>query len=247
MGGCWERMVRSVKVAMAAVADHTHHPNDEVLETVVLEAESIVNSRPLTYIPVDDANQEALTPNHFLLYGNQGVVQPRTAFSVEGATLRDSWKLTQYLSDLIWKRWVREYLPTLTRRTKWFQPTKPLEPGDVVFVVDENKRNGWLRGRIVKVFQGKDGQVRRAVVQTNDGILSRPAIKLALLDVRPNRQQPGDRSSPELHGRGNVKEQQGSQTMLEAAFAAEKTWPLNTHPKHPAIPIVHVVRTHTVT
>ncbi|XP_062714235.1 uncharacterized protein LOC134291008 [Aedes albopictus] len=38
MGGCWERMVRSVKTAMTAIAEHPRHSSDEVLETVVLEA-----------------------------------------------------------------------------------------------------------------------------------------------------------------------------------------------------------------
>ncbi|XP_062710822.1 uncharacterized protein LOC134288907 [Aedes albopictus] len=94
MGGCWERMVRSVKAAMGAISEHPRHPSDEVLETVVLEAEAIVNSRPLTYVPLDTENQEALTPNHFLLYGSSGVVQPRTSLVADGATLRDSWKLT---------------------------------------------------------------------------------------------------------------------------------------------------------
>ncbi|XP_055623726.1 uncharacterized protein LOC129767128 [Toxorhynchites rutilus septentrionalis] len=76
MGGSWERMVRSVKVAMTAISEHPHHPSDEVLETVALEAESVVNSRPLTYIALDHAEQEALTPNHFMFYGTQGVNQP---------------------------------------------------------------------------------------------------------------------------------------------------------------------------
>ncbi|XP_062703534.1 uncharacterized protein LOC134285986 [Aedes albopictus] len=205
MGGCWERMVRSVKTAMSSIAEYPRHPSDEVLETVILEAEAIINSRPLTFIPLDDADQEALTPNHFLLYGCTGVVQPRSAFMIEGHTLRDSWKLSQYLADQFWRRWVLEYLPTLTRRTKWFKPAKPMEPGDVVYVVDENKRNGWTRGRIKEVLKGKDGQTRKAVLQTKDGMLTRPAVKIALLDVGVDRKQLVDEGSPELHGRGNEK------------------------------------------
>ncbi|XP_058828346.1 uncharacterized protein LOC131688193 [Topomyia yanbarensis] len=168
MGGCWERMVRSVKAAMGGISEHSRHPSDEVLETVVLEAESIVNSRPLTYVPLDNADQEALTPNHFLLYGSSGIVQPRTQLVYDGSALRDSWKLAQHLANEFWKRWVREYLPTLTRRTKWFEHVKPIEAGDVVIVVDENKRNGWLRGRVVEIVRGRDGQVRSAKVRTTD-------------------------------------------------------------------------------
>ncbi|XP_062542447.1 uncharacterized protein LOC134210417 [Armigeres subalbatus] len=184
MGGSWERMVRSVKVAIAAIADHPHHPNDEVLQTVIAEAESVINSRPLTYIPLEFAEQEALTPNHFLLFGTQGVVQPASVLNTTGSSLRDSWRLAQYLVDQFWRRWLREYLPTITRRTKWFEPVKPLEPGDLVLVVDEGKRNGWLRGRILNVITAGDGQVRRAVVQTKNGLLHRPAVKLALLDLQ---------------------------------------------------------------
>ncbi|XP_055523209.1 uncharacterized protein LOC129717358 [Wyeomyia smithii] len=72
MGGPWERMVKSVKVAMKAVSDSTRHPSDEVLETIMLEAEAIVNSRPLTYVSLEAEDDEALTPNHFLLYGRTG-------------------------------------------------------------------------------------------------------------------------------------------------------------------------------
>lgn len=208
MGGSWERMVRSVKKAMEAIAEYPRHPSDEVLETVVLEAEAIVNSRPLTYVPLDDDQQEALTPNHFLIYGSSCVAQSRTSLVNEGIVLRDSWKLAQYLADEFWKRWVREYLPTLTRRTKWFEPVKPLEPGDLVIAVDENKRNGWIRGRVVDVLRGKDGQVRSAVVRTAEGMLKRPVVKLALLDVRGNQPQ----GPPEPHGGGNVENCQSSNT-----------------------------------
>ncbi|XP_062710230.1 uncharacterized protein LOC109425711 [Aedes albopictus] len=180
MGGSWERMVRSVKTAMTAIADHPHSPSDEVLQTVITEAESVVNSRPLTYIPLESSEQEALTPNHFLLYGTKGVNQPASSLNTVGSSLRDSWRLAQFLVDQFWRRWIREYLPTIARRTKWFESVKPLEPGDLVLVIDEGKRNGWLRGRIVDVTTAADGQVRRAVVQTNNGLVSRPAVKLAL-------------------------------------------------------------------
>ncbi|XP_062704316.1 uncharacterized protein LOC134286681 [Aedes albopictus] len=209
MGGSWERLVRSVKAAVSAIADHPRHPSDEVLETIALEAESIVNSRPLTYVPLDHVNQEALSPNHFLLYGTQGINQPSRDMEKEQAPLRDSWKLSKYLVDTFWTRWVREYLPTLTRRTKWFQPVRPLKPGDLVVVVEEGKRNGWVRGRVVEVLSGKDGQVRRAVVQTARGLVNRPATKLALLEVKgvpKDEPEVPESGVPELHGREDVGE-----------------------------------------
>ncbi|GBP58715.1 hypothetical protein EVAR_35493_1 [Eumeta japonica] len=47
MGGAWERLVRSVKTALAATL-RERNPREEVLHTLLLEAEQIVNSRPLT-------------------------------------------------------------------------------------------------------------------------------------------------------------------------------------------------------
>ncbi|XP_055537951.1 uncharacterized protein LOC129725781 [Wyeomyia smithii] len=75
MGGAWERLVRSVKTAMEE-AYSDGNLNDEGLQTLVVEAESLVNSRPLTYLPLDSEESEALTPNHFLLGCSGGVKQP---------------------------------------------------------------------------------------------------------------------------------------------------------------------------
>ncbi|XP_062545514.1 uncharacterized protein LOC134212033 [Armigeres subalbatus] len=206
MGGSWERMVRSIKTAMSAIANHQHHPSDEVLQTVATEAEAIVNSRPLTYVPLDSAEQEALTPNHFLLFGTRGIVQPATSVTSVGNSLRDSWRLAHYLVDQFWGRWIREYLPTITRRTKWFDPVKPLEVGDLVLVVEENKRNGWLRGRIVEVTKASDGQVRRAIVQTKNGFLNRPAVKIAPLDLRTSGRSRTTRAGGGNEPTGHIRE-----------------------------------------
>ncbi|XP_026331715.1 uncharacterized protein LOC113239063 [Hyposmocoma kahamanoa] len=65
-GGAWERLVRSVKTALS-VTLHDRAPKEEVLLTLLAEAEYTINARPLTHVSVDPAEPEALTPNHFLL------------------------------------------------------------------------------------------------------------------------------------------------------------------------------------
>lgn len=62
MGGAWEWLVQSVKRAMMD-AYREGKLDDEGLQTLVVEAESIVNTRPLTYLPLDSAESESLTPN----------------------------------------------------------------------------------------------------------------------------------------------------------------------------------------
>lgn len=182
MGGSWERMVRSVKVAMEA-ANGGRRLDDEGLITLAVEAEGIVNSRPLTYLPLDSEEAEALTPNHFILGSSSGVRQPAMKPADEAVALRNSWGQIQVQTDVFWKRWTREYLPTLTRRVKWFGEVKPIAVGDLVLVVEETRRNGWTRGRVCEVYKGQDGRIRQAMVQTSGGLIRRPVSKLAILGV----------------------------------------------------------------
>ncbi|XP_065087377.1 uncharacterized protein LOC135709106 [Ochlerotatus camptorhynchus] len=183
MGGAWERMVRSIKSAMEAAYNNDRKLDDEGLGTLVVEAEGIVNSRPLTYLPLDAAEGEALTPNHFLLGNSTGVRQPAVTFSDAASAVKTSWNLIQYQLDVFWKRWIREYLPMLTKRMKWFGEVTPVAVGDLVLVVDDARRNGWIRGRIKDVVASEDGRVRQAIVQTARGMLRRPVSKLAVLEV----------------------------------------------------------------
>lgn len=67
MGGVWERLVRSVKQAIGTIIEAPRLPDDETLATILADAESMINSRPLTYVPLESADEESLTPNHFLL------------------------------------------------------------------------------------------------------------------------------------------------------------------------------------
>ncbi|XP_062714154.1 uncharacterized protein LOC134290937 [Aedes albopictus] len=92
MGGVWERMVRSMKVAIGGILEAQRRPDDEVLETVIIEAEAMINSRPLTYIPLESDVQESLTPNHFLLGSSNGVKQQPVLPTDYQATLRNGWK-----------------------------------------------------------------------------------------------------------------------------------------------------------
>ncbi|XP_055522651.1 uncharacterized protein LOC129716837 [Wyeomyia smithii] len=108
MGGIWERMVCSVKEAMK-VLDDGSRLTDEVLLTTLAEAEDMVNTRPLTYVPQDSADFEAITPNHFLrglFKPVDGHVDKSTDY---GEALRDLYKRSQYLADQMWRRWYRVF------------------------------------------------------------------------------------------------------------------------------------------
>ncbi|XP_058827973.1 uncharacterized protein LOC131687900 [Topomyia yanbarensis] len=182
MGGAWERMIRTVKNNLQQMKLPTL-PTDEVLRNALVEIENTINSRPLTHIPLDDENASVLTPNHFLLGSSDGL-KPLALFDDTSTVLKRSWQMSQTMANIFWHRWLADYLPTLTRRTKWFNLVKPIAVGDMVIIVDsKSPRNSWPKGRVIAVSYSKDGQVRRATVQTVNGIYERPAVKLAVLDI----------------------------------------------------------------
>ncbi|XP_055621953.1 uncharacterized protein LOC129765572 [Toxorhynchites rutilus septentrionalis] len=183
MGGAWERLVRTVKQNLMKLKTN-RLPTDEVLRNLFIEVENIVNSRPLTAIPLDDDESPVLTPNHFLIGSSNGL-RSWVPFDDNPSSLKQNWRLSQEIANAFWKSWLRDYLPELTRRTKWFTETKPLEVNDIVVISDNNlPRNCWPKGRIISTKVAADGQVRQATVQTSTGIYERPAVKLAVIDVR---------------------------------------------------------------
>ena len=178
MGGVWERLVSSVKKILSVLLSE-QVVGDESLLTVV---ESILNSRPLTQNPDDPTDAEPLTPNHLLmLKSNQAM--PPGSFSKQDQYSRPRWRQVQYLADVFWRRWLREYLPTLQKRQRWFYVCRDLKEDDLVLIVDENiPRGQWRLGRVVLVHKAKDGHVRSAVIKTRSGHLTRPISKLCLLE-----------------------------------------------------------------
>ncbi|XP_062538038.1 uncharacterized protein LOC134206351 [Armigeres subalbatus] len=100
MGGAWERMVRSIKVAVETSYNNHRKLDDEALITFMVEAEAIVNTRPLTYLPLTSDESEALTPNHFLLGNSCAVRQPVVEATDAAQGIRSSWHQVQHQLDV---------------------------------------------------------------------------------------------------------------------------------------------------
>ncbi|XP_062713351.1 uncharacterized protein LOC134290267 [Aedes albopictus] len=182
MGGAWERLVRIVKQNLAKLKP-SRTMSHEVLENMLTEVKNVANSRPMTNLPLDDDQSPVLTPNHFFLGSSNGL-RSWVPFSDSSELLKNSWKVSQSLANQFWRQWLRDYLPYITRRTKWFTDVEPIRVNDLVVIVDPKlPRNTWPKGRVIGVKQGPDNQVRSATVQTSQGIYERPAVKLAVLDV----------------------------------------------------------------
>lgn len=180
-GGCWERLIRIVKRLMMKTLSE-EAPRVETLRSVLIEAENLINSRPLTEIQLAAEDDEPLTPNHFLL-GCVNSTQTPCPID-ERICLRKQWRISMNLKDRLWKKWMSDYLPQLLRRPKWHDKVSPLKIDDLVLVCELNQpRSQWQKGRVTKVFQSKDGQVRCAEIKTSTSIIRRPASKLAVLSL----------------------------------------------------------------
>lgn len=188
MGGCWERLIGSVKRTLSVTLKELA-PKEEVLQTLFANGEYSVNSRPLTHVSDDPRDNRSLTPNDFLgltpgkmrdTHGPPGLLN----FFTGGDALRKRCRYSQWLANQFWRRWVKEYRPTLNQRTKWHQERPDMKIDDLVIIWDDNApRNHWKRGRVTAVHPGRDGRVRVADVQTATGTLRRPVAKLCVLEM----------------------------------------------------------------
>lgn len=180
MGGAWERMVRSVKAALKVTLKEKSPP-DDVLHTLLLEAEHVINSRPLT--PVNpNLDEEALTPNHFLI-GRSSGMSPMGSFK-DTPSDAHTWKAAQALAESFWVRWTTEYRPLLMPRSGLNSQHKNIKVGDIVIICDGTMPRGvWPRGEVVKVHPGPDGRVRITEIRTAAGFLRRPASRLIVIST----------------------------------------------------------------
>ncbi|XP_032796143.2 uncharacterized protein LOC116932481 [Daphnia magna] len=120
-GGVWESLVKSAKVALEAIGE-SRPLTEELLRGFVIQAESLLNG---TYFSVDPRDPEPLTPNHFLLAQSS---QNSEDDFIEDEKLcsRKHWEAMQVMTTHLWRRWLQEYLPTLTDRRKWLFDKKNL-------------------------------------------------------------------------------------------------------------------------
>ena len=155
---------------------------DEELMTAMVGAKGQMNSRPITYQSFNVDDPEPLTPNYFLFNQVGSQFAPRS-FDSEPYNHRVRWRHVQEIVHRFWRRWPREWLPTLSPRGKWGKERGDLQVGDLVLVLSTDiPRGKWPMGGIVQVFPGADGHVRTADVRVKGSVLRRPIVKLCPLE-----------------------------------------------------------------
>ena len=108
-------MVRSCKRVFYYILG-TRKLTDEVRSTTVCLVEQALNAQPITPVTDDPEELEALTPNHFLL-GCASAALPSSVYENE-PNLRKRYTKAQALANAVWSRWMKDYVPSLHKRSK---------------------------------------------------------------------------------------------------------------------------------
>ncbi|XP_037773621.1 uncharacterized protein LOC119569620 [Penaeus monodon] len=146
MGGVWERQIQTIRKILSSIIG-MQRIDDDRLRTLFCEVEATMNSHPLTAIPGDVTEPEALTPNHALRMSVGDGIQVQTD---DNASLHNTYG----------RAWIHAQEGDL-----------------VLIVEQHTPRNQWRLGRVMEAIAGEDGLVRKAKVRTSSGILVRPIVK----------------------------------------------------------------------
>ena len=170
-GGFWQRLIQSVKKWLKKTVGRTSLDYDE-LNTVLVETESIINSRPLTYIYGNDQSvSHPLTPSH-LINGRQISLLPNDEHFEIISTHKTLTRRQQHhkrLLEQFAKQWRHEYLLSLRER-----PTAKSANGNpatvrvcdiVILKNDSTSRAIWKLAKVKELLPGNDVKIRAAIVK----------------------------------------------------------------------------------
>lgn len=184
-GGLWEAAVKLTKYHLRRVLRGAILTYEE-LNTVLIQIEAILNSRPLSPLSNNPNDVTALTPGHFLI-GEPLTALPEVDIKDSNLNLLQRWRRIQWLQQQFWDRWRKDYLNQLQTRLKWKGTSPNIKVDQVVIVKEDNvPPMKWLLARVVEVCPGQDNMVRVVKLKTVTGLFKRPITKICPLPLPVN-------------------------------------------------------------
>ena len=168
------------------------------LNTLLVEVESVINSRPLTYVEDDqDGVSYTLSPSH-LINGRRVTNTPNDSHFEVISTNESLTRRARHHRHLLRQftgQWRKTYL--LSLRERHAQVTKnrkgaDIAIGDVVILKnDTSNRMFWKLAKVEELVPGKDGNIRAAIIKVsnadrNPRLLKRSVKHLFPLEVNAN-------------------------------------------------------------
>lgn len=154
----------------------------EEFNSLIVEIEAILNSRPLLPLSSDPSDFQTLTPGHFLI-GESLTAPTEVDLTTTPMNRLDRFEFITQLKQSFWKQWHRGYLQSLQQITnKWYNDPVEIHLNDLVVIQSDNMPPlQWPVGRIIKMHAAKDSVVRTVDVQTAGGVKTRAVQRLCLL------------------------------------------------------------------
>lgn len=180
LGG--EAGVKSAKFHLQRVAGNAILTFEQFY-TLLVQVESVLNSRPMYPLSSDPADPTPLTPSHFLVgRASTSIIDPNLTNIAENRLKQ--YQRVQQLYQHFWSRWSREYVAELQQRQKWHQNSGLLKINDLVLLKEDNLPPlKWSLGRIIELHPGNDGTARVATISSKGNIFKRSFAKLCPLPV----------------------------------------------------------------
>lgn len=180
-GGFWERLIQIIKNLLRRVLGKSSLNYEEMM-SMLCDCESTVNSRPLTYVSEDTDDLIPLTPAMFL-QDIQMVGVPDLDL-LDRVDLNKRITYQQTLREQLRKRFRSEYLSQLVLRQEKNTTYKRVKIGDIVLIECEDKRKiFWPMAKVIKLYPGKDTNVRVVRLKTSTKEMVRPVQKIYPLEL----------------------------------------------------------------
>ncbi|GFX54732.1 integrase catalytic domain-containing protein [Trichonephila clavipes] len=175
-GGLWEAGVKSFKHHLNRTLVNSKITFEE-FETIIIQIEGILNSRPLVPLSDNINEYEVLTPGHFII-GRPISAIPEPAILDISDNRLSRWQYTTKCVQTLWKRWKNDYLNHLQPRKKWQFEKNNVAVGCLVLLKENDLPPcKWAMARILEVIYGTHGKVRVVKLKTATGVLSRSISK----------------------------------------------------------------------
>ena len=136
-GGLWESAVKSAKQLLVKNMSQANLTYEE-FQTILVEVEAILNSRPLAPTSDDPNDGEALTPVHLLIGSSLLALPDENLKHHNNINYLKRWQLVTYLKKQFWLQWVRDYVLSLQQKCKWFQSRENVKEGALVIIHEDN-------------------------------------------------------------------------------------------------------------
>lgn len=167
-GGLWEAAVKSSKHFLKRALYNCNVTYEE-FNTLVIQVEGILNSRPLFAMSNDPNDLNPITPSHFLIGRNLKSL-PETSFEDIKVYRLTTLQHIQKLYQQIWSQFSKQYVSQLHQQYKWKELPTKLKVGTLVLIKsDIQSPCMWPLGRIIRILPSKDGVSRVAEIFTSKG------------------------------------------------------------------------------